>query len=124
MPGVGPIVSSTLLGELPELGTLTHKQIAALVGIAPLARHSGTLRGKRLIYGGRASVRTALFMAAMCGRRWNPALKVFYDRLKAAGKPTKVALIACARTLLTILNAMARENRIWKSPTANLQYSC
>lgn len=124
MPGVGPIVSSTLLGELPELGTLTHKQIAALVGIAPLARQSGTLRGKRLIYGGRASVRTALFMAAMCGRRWNPALKVFYDRLKAAGKPTKVALIARARTLLTILNAMARENRIWKSPTANLQYSC
>jgi transposase len=124
VPGVGPIVSYTLLGELPELGTLTHKQIAALVGIAPLARDSGTLRGKRLIYGGRASVRTALFLAAMCGRRWNPALKIFYDRLKAAGKPTKVALIACARKLLTILDAMVRENRTWRSPTAKLQYSC
>ena len=124
VPGVGPIVSYTLLGELPELGTLTHKQIAALVGIAPLARDSGTLRGKRLIYGGRASVRTALFMAAMCGRRWNPALKVFYDRLKAAGKPTKVALIACARKLLTILNAMVRENRTWMTPRPTIQYSC
>ena len=103
VPGVGPIVSYTLLGELPELGTLSHKQVAALAGVAPLARDSGTLRGKRMIWGGRASVRTALFMAAMCGRRWNPALKVFYDRLIAAGKPKKVALIACARKLLTIL---------------------
>src|SRR5205807_9567872 len=108
VPGVGPIVSFTLLGELPELGTLSHKQIAALVGVAPLARDSGTLRGKRLVWGGRASVRTALFMAALCGRRWNPTLKVFYERLKAAGKPAKVALIACARKLLTILNAMVR----------------
>lgn len=124
VPGVGPIVSSTLLGELPELGTLTHKQIAALVGVAPLARDSGTLRGKRLIWGGRASVRTALFMAAMCGRRWNPALKLFYDRLKTAGKPTKVALIACARKLLTILNAMVRNNTRWMSQSAKIQYSC
>src|SRR5256885_2672717 len=121
VPGVGPIVSSTLLGELPELGTLSHKQIAALVGVAPLARDSGTLRGKRLVWGGRASVRTALFMAAMCGRRWNPTLKVFYERLKAAGKPTKVALIACARKLLTILNAMMRDQSRW---TSNVQYSC
>ena len=85
MPGVGPIGSSTLLGELSELGTLSHQQIAALVGVAPLARDSGALRGKRTVWGGRARVRTALFMAALCGRRWNPALKAFYDRLRAAG---------------------------------------
>src|SRR3989454_10162951 len=107
-PGGGPIVSNTLLGELPELGTLSHKQIAALVGVAPLARDSGTLRGKRLVWGGRASVRTALFMAALCGRRWNPALKRFYERLKAAGKTKKGALIACAREHPTILQAMGR----------------
>ena len=124
VPGVGPIVSYTLLGELPELGTLSHKQIAALAGIAPLARDSGKLRGKRMIWGGRASVRTALFMAAMCGRRWNPALKVFYERLIAAGKPKKVALIACARKLLTILNAMMRNHTHWLSREARLQYSC
>lgn len=124
VPGVGPIVSYTLLGELPELGTLSHKQIAALAGVAPLARDSGTLRGKRIVWGGRASVRTALFMAALCGRRWNPALKVFYDRLIAAGKPKKVALIACARKLLTILNAMMRNNTHWLSREARLQYSC
>ena len=124
VPGVGPIVSYTLLGELPELGTLTHKQIAALVGVAPLARDSGTLRGKRMVWGGRASVRTALFMAALCGRRWNPALKVFYDRLKAAGKPTKVALIACARKLLTMLNAMMRDNSRWMMRESKIQYSC
>src|SRR2546425_8844911 len=124
VPGVGPIVSYTLLGELPELGTLSHKQIAALVGVAPLARDSGTLRGKRLGWGGRASVRTALFIAALCGRRWNPALKRFHERLKAAGKPTKVALIACARKLLVILNAMVRNNTPWMTPTARIQYSC
>jgi len=124
VPGVGPIVSYTLLGELPELGTLTHKQIAALAGVAPLARDSGTLRGKRMIWGGRTSVRTALFMAALCGRRWNPALKVFYDRLIAAGKPKKVAIIACARKLLTILNAMMRHNTHWLLRETQLQYSC
>jgi transposase len=124
VPGIGPIVSYTLLGELPELGTLSHKQIAALVGVAPLARDSGTLRGKRMIWGGRASVRTALVMAALCGRRWNPALKVFYERLKAAGKPTKVALIACARKLLTMLNAMVRSNTHWMSKSPKIQYSC
>ena len=124
VPGVGPIVSYTLLGELPELGMLTHKQIAALAGVAPLARDSGTLRGKRMVWGGRASVRTALFMAALCGRRWNPTLKVFYERLIAAGKPKKVALIACARKLLTILNAMVRHNTRWMAPAAQLQHSC
>src|SRR2546422_11241781 len=119
VPGVGPIVSYTLLGDLPELGTLSHKQIAALVGVAPLARDSGTLRGKRLVWGGRASVRTALFMAALGGRRSNPTRKIFYERLKAAGKPTKVALIACARKLLVILNAMVRNNTDRKSTRLN-----
>lgn len=124
VPGVGPITSSTLLGELPELGSLTHKQIAALVGVAPLARDSGQWRGKRFVWGGRASVRTALFLAALCGRRWNPALRPFYERLLAAGKPKKVALIACARKLLTILNAMVRDNAPWRAPELAIQHSC
>jgi len=124
VPGVGPILSCTLLGELPELGTVSDKQIAALAGVAPLARDSGTLRGKRMVWGGRASVRTALFMAAMCARRWNPVIKVFYERLLAAGKPKKVALIACARKLLTILNTMVRNNTRWMTGEARIQYSC
>ena len=124
LPGVGPIISATLLGELPELGTLSHKQIAKLVGLAPLARDSGTLRGKRMVWGGRASVRTALYLGALCARRWNPAVRTFYERLRAAGKPTKVALIACARKLLTILNAMVRNNTRWASPAPSAQYSC
>ena len=124
VPGIGPVVSCTLLGELPELGTLSHKQIAKLVGVAPLARDSGTLRGKRMIWGGRASVRTALFQAALSARRWNPAVRVFYDRLRAAGKPAKVALIACARKLLVILNAMVRSNTRWQVLPASAQHSC
>ena len=124
VPGIGPIVSAVLLGELPELGSLSHKQIATLVGVAPLARDSGTLRGKRMIWGGRAPVRTALYLAALCGRRWNPQLQVFYERLVGAGKPKKVALIACARKLLTILNAMVRDNARWVSPEVRLQHSC
>jgi len=124
VPGVGPVVSATLLGELPELGALNHKQIAALVGVAPLARDSGMLRGKRMVWGGRASVRTALYLAALCGRRWNPVLRAFYERLRAAGKPTKVALIACARKLLTILNAMVRDQRRWAAPAPIDQHSC
>lgn len=124
VPGVGPVVSATLLGELPELGALNHKQIAALVGVAPLARDSGTLRGKRMVWGGRASVRTALYLAALCGRRWNPVLRAFYERLRAAGKRTKVALIACARKLLTILNAMVRDQRRWAAPALIDQHSC
>ena len=123
-PGIGPIVSAVLLGELPELGSLSHKQIATLVGVAPLARDSGTLRGKRLIWGGRAPVRTALYLAALCGRRWNPQLKVFYDRLIAAGKPKKVALIACARKLLTVVNAMVRDHERWAVPAPSVQHSC
>ncbi|MCY3019825.1 MAG: transposase, partial [Planctomycetota bacterium] len=87
-------------------------------------RDSGTLRGKRMVWGGRASVRTALYMAALCGRRWNPQLRSFYERLRAAGKPKKVALIACARKLLTILNAMLRDKASWASPEPRLQHSC
>jgi transposase len=124
VPGIGPIVSYTLLGELPELGRLSHKQIAALVGVAPLARDSGTLRGKRLVWGGRATVRTALYLAALSGCRWNPVLRVFFDRLRAAGKPPKVALVACARKLLVILNAMVRDNTRWAVPVPSAQHSC
>lgn len=115
-PGVGPILSRTLIGELPELGTLPRKQIAALVGVAPLARDSGTLTHKRLVWGGRAPVRAALYMAALVGTRCNPVLQAFYRRLLAAGKPKKVALTACMRKLLTILNAMLRTNTLWHHP--------
>jgi transposase len=124
VPGIGPIVSAVLIAELPELGALSHKQIATLVGVAPLARDSGTLRGKRMLYGGRAPVRTALYLAVLCGRRWNPQIKAFYDRLVAAGKPKKVALIACARKLLTIVNAMVRDQARWQAPSLAVQHSC
>ena len=112
-PGVGPVVSRTLLAELPELGQLNRKQIAALVGVAPFARDSGTRRGKRAVWGGRASVRAVLYMSALVAARRNPVIGAFYRRLVAAGKPKKVALIACMRKLLTILNAMMRTNTMW-----------
>jgi transposase len=120
VPGVGPVVSSTLLGQLPELGTLNRKQIAALVGVAPLNRDSGKFRGKRSIWGGRASVRLSLYMATLVATRHNPVIKAFYKKLCAAGKLKKVALTACMRKLLTILNAMIRNRTRW-SPicTAN-----
>ena len=114
VPGVGPVVSRTLIGDLPELGTLPRKPIAALVGLAPLARDSGTLRGKRLVWGGRAPVRAALDMAALVGTRRNPVIRAFYQRLLMAGKPKKVALTACMRKLLTILNAMLRAHTVWR----------
>lgn len=114
LPGVGPVTSRTLIGSLPELGSLNRKQIAALVGVAPLARDSGTLKGKRLVWGGRAPVRAALYMAALVASRRNPALRAFYARLVAAGKPKKLALTACMRKLLTILNAMVRTNSAWQ----------
>jgi transposase len=114
VPGVGRVVSLTLLAELPELGRLSHKQIAALVGVAPLNRDSGTLRGQRLVYGGRAPVRAALYMAALVASKCNPVIRAFYQRLRAAGKPTKVALTACMRKLLTILNAIARDGTRWQ----------
>jgi transposase len=118
VPGIGPIVSRTLLGELPELGRLDRKEIAALVGVAPLARDSGTLRGKRLVGGGRAPVRAALYMGALVATRWNPVIRAFYQRLRAAGKPAKVALVACMRKLLIILNAMVRTNTRWQARRA------
>ena len=114
VPGVGPIISRTLIADLPELGTLSRKQIAALAGLAPFTRQSGQWKGRSFIGGGRASVRTALFMGAMVAMRHNPVLKAFFDRLIAAGKPKMVALIAVARKLLTILNAIVRDKRPWQ----------
>lgn len=113
VPGVGPVLSSTLLAGLPELGTLNRRQIAALVGVAPLNRDSGTLRGKRTVGGGRARVRAALYMATLVATRFNPVVKAFYQRLCATGKPKKVALTACMRKLLTILNAMLKHGAPW-----------
>lgn len=115
VPGIGPIVSRTLLADLPELGSLNRKQIAALVGVAPLAKDSGTLRGKRMVWGGRAPVRAALFMGALIAARHNPVIRDFYKRLVPTGKPKKVALVACMRKLLTILNAMVRTNTRWSN---------
>lgn len=113
-PGVGPVMSTTLLANLPELGSLDRKQIAALVGVAPLNRDSGTLRGKRTIWGGRAQVRATLYMAALVATRRNPAIQAFYQRLLAAGKAKKVALTACMRKLLTMLNAMLKHRTPWR----------
>jgi transposase len=112
-PSIGPVSSRTMLAELPELGTLGRKQIAALVGVAPFPRDSGTLKGRRTIWGGRASVRGALFMATLVATRFNPVIRDFYKRLKAKGKPSKVALVACMHKLLTILNAMIKNNTRW-----------
>ena len=112
--GVGPVLSATLLASLPELGRLDHKQIAALVGVAPFNRDSGTVRGKRRIWGGRAPVRAVLYMATLAAVRSNPILRTFYRRLLDAGKLQKVALVACMHTLLTILNAMLRDQRRWQ----------
>lgn len=114
VPGVGPTIARTLIAELPELGTLGRKQIAALAGLAPFTRQSGLWRGKSFIAGGRTSVRAALFMGALVAKKHNPLLKAFFDRLVAAGKPKMVALIAVARKLLTILNAIIRDNRPWQ----------
>jgi transposase len=111
--GVGPATTAVLIAELPELGTLDRRQIAALVGVAPFNRDSGQMRGKRMISGGRAQVRRALYMAALVATRFNPAIKCFYQRLLASGKPKKLALVACMRKLLTILNAMARSGKPW-----------
>lgn len=113
VPGIGPVISRTLLAELPELGQLNRKQIAALVGIAPLNRDSGTLRGRRTIWGGRASVRAVLYMAALVASRRNAVIRAFYKRLRNAGKAPKVALVACMRKLLTILNAMIKHRTRW-----------
>ena len=118
MKGVGPIISATLVARLPELGRLTAKQIAKLVGVAPIARDSGTRHGKRRCAGGRADVRTALYLGALVASRFNPVIRAFYRRLVAAGKLKKVALVACAHKLLTILNAMMRDRTPWRAPIA------
>lgn len=114
VPGVGPVMSRTLLADLPELGTLSRQQIAALVGIAPFNQDSGTRRGRRTCWGGRASVRTALYMATLVATKCNPVIAAFYQRLLAVGKRKKVALVACMRKLLTILNAMVHHKTKWQ----------
>ena len=115
VPGVGPVIARTLIAELPELGQLGGKEIAALAGLAPFTRQSGKWRGKSFIGGGRTVVRAVLFMGALVAKKHNPILKAFFDRLIAAGKPKMVALIAVARKLLTILNAIIRDNRPWQT---------
>jgi len=114
VPGVGPVLSVTLLSGLPELGTLNRKEVAALVGLAPLNRDSGRQQGLRCVWGGRASVRSVLYMCTMSAIRWNPAIRTFYLRLIQAGKKHKVAATACARKLLTILNAMIKTHTPWR----------
>lgn len=115
VPGIGPVIGRTLLAELPELGTLDRSRIAALAGLAPWTRQSGRWKGQSRIGGGRASVRCALFMGAMVAKKHNPVLKAFFDRLLAAGKPRLLALVAVARKLLTILNAILKSGRPWQS---------
>lgn len=120
VPGVGRVLSLTLLAELPELGSLDRRQVAALAGVAPFNRDSGTLRGRRTVWGGRAPLRAALYMATLVATRHNPLIRTFYQRLCAAGKPKKVALTACMRKLLTVLNAMVKHHSPWRnspSPT-------
>ena len=115
VPGVGPVSARTLLAELPELGSLTRRQAAALVGVAPFSRDSGRMRGKRAIRGGRARLRACLYMAAVAAARGsNPAIAGFYERLRLAGKPAKLALTACMRKLVVTLNAMLRNNTAWQ----------
>lgn len=122
-PGVGPVTAATLLALLPELGGLTGKQAAALVGLAPFAHDSGGFRGRRSLYAGRSRVRSVLYMAALVASRHNPPLRAFYNRLKASGKPAKVALAATARKLLVMLNAMLRDGNGWDPPVPS-QNSC
>jgi transposase len=119
VPGVGPTTARTLLGELPELGRLDRRAIAALVGVAPLNCDSGQQRGQRHIWGGRAAVRATIYMAALSAARHNPVLRVFYRRLRDAGKPAKVALVATMRKLLTILNAMIKHQSSWTTQVAS-----
>jgi transposase len=117
IPGVGPTLSMTLLAELPELGSLDRKQIAALVGVAPLNRDSGTFRGRRQVFGSRKEVRTVLYMATLSAVRYNAAIKRFWTRLRNNGKVARVAIVACMRKLLTILNAIARTSQPWATAT-------
>ncbi len=119
VPGVGPVVGATLLADLPELGTLDRQQLAALVGVAPLNHDSGAHRGTRSCWGGRAPVRTALFMATLVATRCNPVIRAYYQRLLAVGKPKKLALVACLHKLLTILNAITRHGTTWQAAPAS-----
>jgi transposase len=118
VPGVGRVLSTTLLAELPELGTLNRKKVAALVGVAPYNCDSGKMHGKRAIWGGRASIRSVLYMATLSATRCNPVIRTFYERLIQAGKEAKVALVACMRKLLTILNSMMHNHKHWESALA------
>lgn len=112
-PGIGPVAAATLLGALPELGSLSRQRLAALVGVAPYTVESGKLRGRAMIRGGRSAVRTVLYMATMTAKRYNPVIRAYYEHLIANHKPHKVAMIACERKLLTILNAMLRDGTMW-----------
>ena len=119
VPGVGEQLSLALLAQLPELGTLNRRQVAALVGVAPFNRDSGAMRGKRTVWGGRARVRAVLYMATLAASRFNPVIRDFYQRLLAAGKPKKVALVACMRKLLVILNSMLKQRSPWRAQRAS-----
>lgn len=119
VPGVGQVTARTLLAEMPELGTIDRKQIAALVGVAPFNHDSGRLRGKRFIQGGRYEVRSVLYMATLSATRFNPTIRTFYEHLLAAGKAKKVAIVACMRKLLTMLNAMLRDMQPWNPVSAS-----
>jgi transposase len=121
VPGIGDITSQTLLASLPELGKLSNKQISALVGVAPYAKESGSKRGQRRIRGGRGAVRAVLYMATISATRFNPVIKTFYERLVKAGKKKKVALVACMRKLLTILNAVIKHQEAWREPQKSAQ---
>lgn len=118
VPGVGRVVALTMLADLPELGQLSRREIAKLVGVAPLSRDSGTMRGRRFVQGGRATVRAVLYMAALVATRRNAVIRAFYQRLVAAGKPKKLALVACMRKLLTMLNVIVRTKTPWRAPEA------
>jgi transposase len=117
VPGIGRTTARVLIADLPELGTLSRREIAALVGVAPMARDSGRYRGLRRCWGGRAYVRSVLYMATVAATRFNPVIKVFYERLVASGKPKKLAIIACLRRLITIVNAMVKTQQRWQAPT-------
>jgi transposase len=119
LKGVAQNTQAVLMADVPELGSLTNREIAKLIGVAPLNRDSGTMRGKRTTWGGRARVRSALYMATLSAVRWNPTITVFYQRLKATGKSTKVALVACMHKLLRIINAVIKSNKPW-----NPAYAC
>lgn len=123
-PGIGPIVSAALISQLPELGNLNRRQIAALVGVAPLNRDSGMFKGKRIVWGGRGRIRTVLYMATLVAARYNPVIRRFYERLVMTGKPKKVALTACMRKILVILNAMLKHHTTWSNTYSSEMSLC